>query len=86
MLVLILAVLLLLVRTSSTTGTCKVYPSLYSGYKVYMKLIHASRQAQYLLTLESHFLGQVQVFGDVGVYIALVAGALLLNCPIFIFE
>ena len=30
--------------------------------------------------------GAGAVFGDVGVYIALVAGALLLNCPIFIFE
>lgn len=43
-----------------TTGMCKLYPFLYSGYKVYMKLTDASGQVQYLLTLESHFFGQVQ--------------------------
>jgi len=43
-----------------TTRTCKLYPFLYSRYKVYMKLIDASGQVQYLLTLESHFFGQVQ--------------------------
>ena len=64
-----------------TTGMCKLYPFLYSGYKVYMKLIDASGEAQYLLTLETG-----AVFGDVGVYITLMAGALLLNCPIFNFD
>lgn len=54
-----------------TTGMCKLYPFLYSGYKVYMKLIDASGEAQYLLTLESHFFGQVQ-------YLAMLEYILLL--------